>query len=237
MRIHFGNIPEIVDVKPEAEGLHNIRGPKASVGYLLAGLTGFLLLIMPIMGLCLLLSYFAIPSTETAPRPHPPAPWGAVLLALLLYIPLHELLHLVWQPRLGLSNQSILVIWPTKFRFGVYYEGCMTRTRWLLMRIAPFVVLSLIPAGVLAIFQKVPFNHTIMTFLEVLLVVNGVGSGGDVMAMMLVLFQVPPSALLCFRGGRAYWKANSPFNNTPNLRAMSMVGDIHRTGKDANTQG
>ena len=213
MRIHFGNVPEIADVQPEAEGLHNIRGPKASVGYLLAGLTGFLLLIMPIMGLCLILSFFALSSTETTSRLHPPAPWGAVLLALLVYVPLHELLHLVWHPRLGLSNQSVLVIWPTKLRFGVYYEGCMSRTRWLLMRIAPFVVLSLVPAGLSAIFQNVPFNHTIKTFFEVLLVVNGVGSGGDVIAMILVLFQVPPSALLCFRGGRAYWKPISAVDN------------------------
>ena len=213
MRIHFGNVPEIADVQPEAEGLHNIRGPKASVGYLLAGLTGFLLLIMPIMGLCLILSFFALPSTETTSRLHPPAPWGAVLLALLVYVPLHELLHLVWHPRLGLSNQSVLVIWPTKLRFGVYYEGSMSRTRWLLMRIAPFIVLSLVPAGLLAIFQNVPFNHTIKTFFEVLLVVNGVGSGGDVIAIILVLFQVPPSALLCFRGGRAYWKPMSPVDN------------------------
>ena len=192
------------------EGLHHIRGPKASVSYLLAGLTGFLLLIVPIMALCLILSLFAIPGTETRSGEHPPASWGAVMLALLLYIPLHELFHLVWHPRFGLSNQSTLVIWPTKLQFGVYYDGCMSRTRWLLMRIAPFIVLSLIPASFLALAQNIPFNHALKTFLEVLLVVNGVGSGGDVIAMMLVLFQVPSSASLCFRGGRAYWKSMRP---------------------------
>ena len=216
MKIHFGNIPETVDFQPE-EGLHDIRGPKANIGYLLAGLTGFLLLIFPIMGLCLLLSFFAYPATEIDPAPHLPAPWGAVLLALLSYVPLHELFHLVWHPQFGTSNQSILVIWPSKLRFGVYFEGCMSRTRWLVMRIAPFVILSLLPAAFLAITQNSTFNHTIKTYFEVMLVVNTVGSGGDVIAMMLVLFQVPHSALLCFRGGRAYWKdsayakQNSPY--------------------------
>ena len=219
MKIHLGNIPEIVDLQPEAEELHNIRGPKANIGYLLAGLTGFLLLIFPILGLCLLLSYFALPATETATTPHPPAPLGAVLLALLSYIPLHELFHLVWHPKFGTSNQSILVIWPTKLRFGVYFEGCMSRTRWLFMRIAPFVILSLIPAAFLAVLQNVALNHTIKTFFEVMLVVNGVGSGGDVIAMMLVLFQVPHSALLCFRGGRAYWKHSSFVNKNTSLTA------------------
>ena len=206
MRIHFGNIPPIAEVQPEAEGLRDIRGPKASAGYWLAGLTGFLLLLGPIMGLSLILSLFAIPSMDTTPRAYIPSPWGAVVLALILYIPLHELLHLVWHPRMGLSDQSVFIIWPAKLNFGVYYEGDMSRTRWLVMRIAPFIVLSLIPDGVLAIFQNVPWNHFIQTILEVLLVVNGVGSGGDVIAMLLVLFQVPPSALLIFRGGRAYWK-------------------------------
>ncbi len=151
-----------------------------------------------------------MPGTDAAPGSDPPAPWGAVLATLLLYIPVHEFLHLIWQPHFGLSAQSVLVVWPSRLRFGIYYDGCMSRTRWLVMRLAPLVVLSLIPAVVLAIFQNTPFNHTIRTMLEVLLVVNGVGSGGDAVAMVLVLFQVPRPAQICFRGGRAYWKPTWP---------------------------
>jgi hypothetical protein len=218
MKTHVGNIPEIPDFQPEAEGLHSIRGPRPSVSFLIAGLTGFLLLICPIMALCQILSYFAIPNTETIQGIHPSPPWGAVLLALFLYVPLHELMHLIWHPRQGLSDQSILVLWPSKLRLGVYYEGCMSRTRWLIMRISPFVVLSLIPASLLSIFQNVPFDNFLQTSLEVLMVVNGVGSGGDVIAMLLVLFQVPLSAVMCFRGGRAYWRPISP-NDTSALSA------------------
>jgi hypothetical protein len=210
MKIHVGNIPEIADFQPEAEGLQSIRGPKSSAGFLIAGLTGFLLLFCPILVLCQFFSYFAIPSTEALQGNQPPPPWGAVLLTLLLYIPLHELVHLVFHPRFGFSDESILILWPSKLRFGVYYEGCMSRTRWLLMRISPFVVLSILPAILLSIFQNVPFNNFLQTSLEVVMVVNGVGSGGDVIAMLLVLFQVPRSAVMCFRGGRAYWKPIIP---------------------------
>lgn len=227
MRIHLGNIPEIADFQPGSEGLHNIRGPKASMGLLIGGLAGFVLLIFPIMVLCLVLSYLTSPGNETISTAHPSAPWGAILLALLLFIPLHELIHLLCHPRQGLSDQSILVLWPTKFHFGIYYDGCLSRTRWLLMRIAPFVVLSLIPAGLWAITQAVPFNHFIRTFMEVMIVVNGVGSGGDVVAMLLILFQVPHSALICFRGGRAFWKSFSPVDNIESLSTLDKNGAGH----------
>ncbi len=206
MRVHLGNIPEISPFDPEAEGLHSIRSPRAAMSHLLASMTGLFLLIVPITAICLVLSIFAIPNPDVPPQYNPPIAWGAVAAALLLYIPLHELLHLLWHPQSGRSDQSILVIWPAKLLFGVYYEGCMTRARWMLMRIAPFLFLSAIPAAVIAVFQYVAFTHASRTFLEVLLCVNGVGSGADVAAMVIVMTQVPRSASLCFRGGKAYWR-------------------------------
>jgi hypothetical protein len=209
MRIQFGNVPEDPGLDPEAEGLHPIRSPQQRMGTLLASLAGFVLLIFPLMTVCLVLSYFAIPAAGPVP-PHSLAPWLPVVLALLFYIPLHESFHLVFHPRSGTSDQSILVIWPVKLVFGVYYEGCMSRSRWLLMRFAPFTLLSLLPAAFLAIFQNIFLDIPLRTFLEVIMVVNGVGSGGDVIGMLLVLSQVPRAAVLCFHGGRAYWKRLPP---------------------------
>jgi hypothetical protein len=206
MRVHLGNIPEITGSDPEAQGLHVIRSPSSSLSHLLASLTGLFLLVMPITGLCLVLSTFAIPNPDLDPNYVPPVAWGAAFLAMLSFIPLHELLHLIWHPRFGTSDQSILVIWPSRLQFGVYYEGCMSRTRWLLMRIAPFVFLSIFPAVFIAIFQYVAFSHITKTFIEVVMVLNTVGSGADVAAIFLVLSQVPHSASLRFREGKAYWQ-------------------------------
>ncbi len=206
LRVHLGNIPEITGSDPEAEGLHIIRSPRSGLGHLLASLTGLFLLIVPISGLCLVLSIFAVPNPNVDPNYIPPVAWGAAVLACLSFIPLHELLHLVLHPHLGTSDHRILVIWPSKLQFGVYYEGCMSRARWLLMRIAPFVFLSTIPAAFIAIFQYVAFSHMTKTFVEVVMVLNTVGCGADATAIFLVMSQVPRSAWLCFRGGRAYWK-------------------------------
>ncbi len=36
--------------------------------------------------------------------------------------------------------------------------------------------------------------------------IPGVFAGGDVVAALLVLAQVPPNGRMCFRAGRAYWQ-------------------------------
>lgn len=208
MRVRFGNIPKINDFRPEAEGLQDIRGFKESTGIILAGLTGCLLLFFPILVLSMILSYFAIQNPSSSPQDQP-VPWGVAALGVLLFIPLHELLHLVWHPGFLKTDQSILVIWPKKLRFGVYYEGDMSRTRWLLMRFSPFLFLSLVPAVALALLQNININEALSTWFYVIMILSGVGSGGDIVAMLLVMRQVPPSGMMCFRSGRAFWKSSS----------------------------
>ncbi len=122
--------------------------------------------------------------------------WWAVAVVLMTFIPLHEFLHLLGQPEWGCSDRSLLVIWPAKLRLGVYYESCMSRRRWLGMRLVPLLVLS----------QVQPLNVELEIGLQVLMVINAVGSGGDLLAVWLVLKQVPPAGQLCFRKGRAYWR-------------------------------
>jgi hypothetical protein len=134
------------------------------------------------------------------------SPWLAPAIVLVLFIPLHELTHLLGQPGWGLSDRSVLAIWPAKLRFGVYFEGCMSRRRWLIMRLAPLALLSLLPTGLIALMQVLPPNPDLEIGLIVMMLVNALGSGGDVVAAAIVLRQVPGSASLCFHEGRAYWR-------------------------------
>ena len=46
----------------------------------------------------------------------------------------------------GLSGRSSIVVWLARLRVGSYYEGDLSRSRWLAMRAAPFLLLSLAPA-------------------------------------------------------------------------------------------
>lgn len=206
MRFRFGHLPsDQREPSVEEEGWHRIHSPGSRISYLLAGLIG---LAFP-NALCAWLSAVSLIAARNGAgevNVETPAPWGAVLLALLLLIPAHELLHVMGHPRWGLSPQTVMVIWPTKLRFGVYYAGCMTRRRWLVMRMAPLVCLSVVPAGLLTFFQYLPASFALNVFLQVLMLVNGIGSGWDLLAVIWVLFQVPARAQICFCSGKAYWR-------------------------------
>ena len=216
LRFHFGNVPGELNEPSVEEGLTRIHSPSSRLGYLLAGLVG--LALPAVLFACFVaVSLLSLPNEPGEAPAHAgaspgasagaksPMPWG-VVLALVLFIPLHELTHAVLHPGFGLSPQTVMVIWPTKLRFGVYYEGCMTRRRWLLMRLAPLACLSVVPILLLTLFRAVLLPFPLEIFLQVLTLVNFVGSGGDLVAAIWVLFQVPAGAEICFCGGKAYWR-------------------------------
>jgi hypothetical protein len=105
-------------------------------------------------------------------------PWVVTLVVLVIYIPLHESLHLLGQPGWGRSSRSVVALWPAKLRFGVYYEGCISRRRWLAMRLAPLVMLSVLPACALALLRVQPLSADVEAGLSALMAANTLGSGG-----------------------------------------------------------
>jgi hypothetical protein len=205
VRLQIGDLSREQAGEDVPEGWHRIHSPGSRLAFLLAGLVGFFFVVVLFLWL-VVISFLAVQWGVEALE-DTTTPWGAVILALLLCIPLHELLHALWHPRQGFSPQTVAVLWPARLRFGVYYEGCMARQRWLLMRLAPFLFLSVVPAGILTVAHFVPLSYAIQVFLQVLLLVNGIGSGGDIVAVIYVLRQVPASARMCFLEGRAYWAA------------------------------
>jgi len=205
VRLQWGDAPRVEGTSPEAEGWRVIRSPSARKSYLLAALLGLALF----LGLCVGLGTWSLAvrhQAGMATAGDVAAPWGAVAIALVVYIPLHELLHLLGQPDWGRSSRSVVAIWPARLRFGVYYEGCMSRRRWLAMRLVPLIALSVLPACVLALLQVRPQSPELEIGLQVLMMVNALGTGADVAAALLVVGQVPPTAHMCFRAGRAYWR-------------------------------
>ena len=207
MRIQWSDPPKPAQPADVPADWHTVNGPTASKAFKLAALVGMVLLVI----LCIALGNWAAYASEKgrmAIASDMVYPWLAPAIVLIMFIPLHELIHLLGHPGWGLTDNSILTIWLAKLRFGVYYEGRMSRRRWLAMRLAPFIMLCLLPALIVACMQTGPSNPDVQVGLVVMMMVNALGSGGDLIAVALVLRQVPASAVLHFRDGHAYWQSS-----------------------------
>ena len=201
MRVYIGSAPQIQPSLPLPEGWRQIRQPGPLLAFLLAGLFFPCVVTAALVGVTTLW----MSTGDAALDPVTPTPWGAIVLILILFVPAHELLHLVCHPEFGRSTRSALIIRPSKLQFAAYFEGCMSRTRWLTMRATPFIVLSVVPVVLLGLMRNTASGSTVSICLQVLFLANGLGSGADIVALLLVLSQVPPSSTLCFRAGKAYW--------------------------------
>ena len=205
MRLQLGEVPATKSLSPEARGWQVIYSPATWKVYWLAALVGLALLGTLCVGLGTW-SWVVASKAGMATAGDATSPWITVLVVLATFIPFHELVHLLGQPEWGMSSRSVLAVWPAKLRFGVYYEGCMSRARWLGMRLAPFIVLSVLPACLVALLQLHPWTADVEVGLQVMMVVNALGSGADILAAMVVLRQVPATGEMCFESGRAYWR-------------------------------
>ena len=203
MRFSFGDHPSTLGPPSETNGWRSIRGPRPSAGYPLAAILGILLLTVLVGGL-ILLGLVSPTGGQASPDPDSHFPWGSLIFTLVLFIPLHELAHLIFHPGGGRSPQSMVMVWPARLRVGVYYEGRMSRRRWSVMRAAPFLVFALVPALILASTRGIQMGPDLSVALQLLMLLNALGSGADALALILVLRQVPSRAQLWFRSGMAY---------------------------------
>jgi hypothetical protein len=110
----------------------------------------------------------------------------------------HELVHVLCIPDFIRSDTTCMGL-----TFGggfVYTEEKLTRTRYLLISFAPFIVISLILPCILGML------HLLSPLIVGLLVLNSLGSSVDILIAVLVLMQVPSTAYLVANGRDTYWK-------------------------------
>lgn len=117
-------------------------------------------------------------------------------IALLLL--LHEFLHLLFIPHFIRSDKTAIgLTWSGGF---VITEEELARSRYLLITMAPFLVISFI----------VPLLGGALGWLTPLLkffiLLNAMGSSVDWLNFFLVIKQVPKTAVLKSNGPNTYWK-------------------------------
>jgi hypothetical protein len=121
-----------------------------------------------------------------------------VILIIILIIVLHELLHLLFIPNFIRSDKTYLgLIWLGGF---VVTEEEITKSRYIIITIAPFVIISIIAPLILGAFGLL----TAPVKLFVLL--NALASSVDMLNLLITIKQVPGNTVLKQNGSKTYWK-------------------------------
>jgi hypothetical protein len=134
--------------------------------------------------------------------------WSIVTICALL-VPAHELVHALCHPRFGLSQNTIVGLWPARLVFYAHYEGPMSRNHFAWVFVGPFAVLSLVPIGIIALLRAAPLSPNTVACLVILSLLNGAASAGDIIGFLLILFQIPSSATVRNRGWQTFWKSTA----------------------------
>ncbi len=201
MRFVINPRPNLPTQKTLPEHWHLIQQPSARRGLWISILVGLGLQLIPFA--LLTLDSYLFPRVE--PYSEVDISWWVLAPLVLGSIVLHELLHLAGHPGGGLSRQSVVLVWPGKFRFGVMYEGWMSRGRWLTMRLAPLAGLVALPTLALMIDTSV-IPYIWRQLLVLVILINALGAGGDLAASVIVARQVPRGGEVGLWNGRACWR-------------------------------
>ncbi|WP_370572648.1 DUF3267 domain-containing protein [Methanomethylovorans sp.] len=123
--------------------------------------------------------------------------FGAITVLIAL-VAIHELLHLVFIPGFRRSDKTYIGI--TYFGGFVYSEENISKMRYVLITIAPFIIISILLTIVLGSLSLLTPN------LIFLILLNSMASSVDILTLILILYQVPSGSYITVNGMKSYWK-------------------------------
>lgn len=205
MRLHYGPLPETPNFHPDVDGWTPLREPSPGLFVWIASAVGIG------MGVLAALAWSSIltsgVSLSFTIRGDDPRPWLTVALALavvlgflVLLIAVHEMLHALAFPGPLLGPRTLIGVWPAKGMFYAHHEGPMSRNRFLLVLLLPLAVMSVLPWLVELVFRT---GWAPLPFVSV---INAMAAGGDVLAAVLIAWQVPAKARTQNQGWNTWWR-------------------------------
>lgn len=121
-------------------------------------------------------------------------------LLLPVLIVVHELIHALTMP----DYRKVLIgVWPSRAMFYAYYDGVMSRNRFLWVGVMPYLLLGLFPLFLAALFPLPSFVEE--RFVNFGLV-GSLAASGDLIVFLAILLQVPSSAEVHNQGWKTYWR-------------------------------
>lgn len=126
---------------------------------------------------------------------------GSVLFIFIILIPIHEIAHLIGFPDHGFSDKSYIFILFRKFCCYAYYQGPLSRNRFLLISASPIVLLTLLPVLFFFIFleDKPLWLLYVSAF-------NLSFSVLDMINIYYLLRLIPRKAIIRHHRGKRYWR-------------------------------
>jgi Putative zincin peptidase len=126
---------------------------------------------------------------------------GVVLYGVLIVV--HEAIHLAFHPHQARTKNSVVGIMFKPFIFYAQYLGEWSRNRFLVVLLAPLVVLSVLPMVVVVLLGAPPM---VGAFLALVSSVNALASCADIYGAALCFNQIPANARVRNNGWRSFWR-------------------------------
>lgn len=120
------------------------------------------------------------------------------IATMFVMVIIHELLHAIFVPNFAKSNKTSFGI--TLFGAFVYTTEKIEKSRFLIISVMPFVMISIIFPIILGFLNG--FNGIIMF----LIILNAAASSVDILNLFLILFQVPKKGYIVSNGFETYFK-------------------------------
>ncbi len=200
MRFRVGPVPDNPGFQPDQHSWRKVKEPSFGVLMLLA------LPVAALMVAGMLAAWAAVARAAGTDEPVQfsitPATLLYSLAALAALVVVHELAHMLALPRFGSTSATVAGFWPSKLTPYVSYEGELARNRYIAAGLTPFVLLSLVPLLVGALFAWTP------AWLVALSTVNAFASSGDLINAALLAFQVPRRAVVRSKGLETWWRGH-----------------------------
>jgi hypothetical protein len=198
MKFRLGPVPRDPTFQPEQGAWRRLREPSFGLLIALAIPTSMLAGAAVLFVWMLLVRVHGV----DAPVEVVVSPWSLLgaLAAVFGLVVAHELAHAAVLPRFGLTPATTLGFWLQTVTPYVSYRGELSRDRYFLVTLMPFLLLSAAPLLVALLTGWIPL------WLVLLTVVNAALSSGDLITAALLLAQTPRPAVVRHQGLETWWR-------------------------------
>ncbi|MCG6185994.1 DUF3267 domain-containing protein [Maribellus maritimus] len=122
-----------------------------------------------------------------------------IFLSFLILMPIHEFIHALFFPEKLKSDNIFVGFTMAGFAFFAAYIGEMKRNRFIVILLAPLIIISLLGIIILALVGS-------NSLLEHIIVWNSFGACVDCLGVFMVSRQVPRNAYVRNKKIRTYWR-------------------------------